>query len=240
MTSFVVFAKEPIPGQVKTRLTPPLPPAVAAALYGAFVEDVAAAVVSAAREGDRRVLAAPDGPGPVLQAIAGRHGFEAAAQVGADLGARMSNALRAELRRGSDRVVLVGSDSPSILPAMLRQAVAALDDGVDAVLGPAGDGGYWLVGCARSVPDLFQGIPWSTRDVLATTLDRAKERGISISLLPFWYDVDDVADLRMLHAHLEWSSQAGRSTAPCTTAALAEFRRANSAFFLASRGESTR
>jgi rSAM/selenodomain-associated transferase 1 len=197
--SFVVFAKEPVAGQVKTRLTPPFPAEVAAQLYEAFVDDVCATVEGASAKNDRRVLAAP-APGPKLAAIAKRHVFETAVQEGPDLGARMAHALGAELARGARSVVLVGSDSPT-LPAKELANAAKLAASYDAVIGPAGDGGYWLIACSKRVPDLFDGIPWSTRDVLAATLARAKARKVRLALLPFWYDVDTAEDVRLLAAH---------------------------------------
>lgn len=235
MVSLVVFAKEPLPGTVKTRLAPPLDPRDAAALYTAFVEDVCATLSAAALPGDRRVLAAPGGAGAVLRGVAERHGFATAAQVGADLGARMAHAIGAELSRGAASVLLVGSDSPTLPAAALAEARRLLAPGgpAQAVLGPAADGGYWLAGARGSVPDLFDGIPWSTRDVLAATLSRARSRGIALELLPFWYDVDDAPALRLLAAHLA-SGKAG--PAPRTVEALASLRERCPAIFRA--GES--
>ncbi len=218
MDAYVVFAKEPKPGEVKTRLTPPLTPEQAAAVYEGFVDDVCATVAHASAKTDRRVLAAPGGAGPKLAAVAKRHGFETAAQEGADLGARMKHALAAELARGAKSVVLVGSDSPT-LPAKEVANAAKLAASAGAVIGPAGDGGYWLVACAGKVPDLFDGIPWSTRDVLAATLTRAKATKTRLALLPFWYDVDTVEDLRLLAAHA-----AHLDAAPRTREAIATLR----------------
>ena len=219
MATGIVFAKEPEPGKVKTRLTPPFTPAEAVELYTAFVEDVCATVAAVA---ERRVLAAPGGPGPMLAAIAERHGFELAIQQGPDLGARMKHALGAELAHGADAVILVGSDSPTLPAAALREAIAVLGATKNhAVIGPAGDGGYWLVGASGRVPDLFDGIAWSTRDVLSATLARAEATRTGLSLLPFWYDVDEVSDVRLLDAHLGWL---GKDVAPRTSAALAALK----------------
>ena len=124
MDSFIVFATEPRPGQVKTRLTPPLAPAQAVALYTAFVEDVMTTLAEVADERDRKVLAVPGGPGPILTEMAARLGFETAVQEGADLGARMKHAIGVELERGAARVVLVGSDSPTLPAVLVREAIA--------------------------------------------------------------------------------------------------------------------
>lgn len=246
MNAFIVFAKEPKPGQVKTRLTPPLAAEQAVTLYTAFVEDVMAtlAEVASPEAGDRLVLAAPGGPGPVLSALAGRHGFETAVQEGADLGARMKHAIGAELGRGAKKVLLVGSDSPTLPAQYVEDALVLLSDmggeTPDAVLGPAGDGGYWLIAARERVPDLFEGVPWSTRDVLAASLARARNTKTALALLPFWYDVDDVFDLRMLAAHLDALETGGLAPAPRTAAAIAALRASNPGFFLASPGSSTR
>lgn len=228
MNSLIVFAKEPRAGEVKTRLTPALSADEAALLYTAFVEDTCAVIAAASGEGDRRVLAAPGGPGPVLARIATEHGFETAAQEGADLGARMAHAIGSELARGAHAVVLVGSDSPAMAVTDVRDAARlAGEKAPRAVLGPVRDGGYWLVGASGRVPDLFAGIPWSTPDVLPATLERARLRGVEMVLVRHGYDVDDAADLRFLEAELERN----RDLAPRTRAAIADLRTRGGGFF---------
>ena len=233
MDSFVVFAKEPEPGKVKTRMTPPFSPDEAVLLYTAFIGDVCATIASCASGGDRRVLSAPGRGGATLAAIAKEHGFEIVEQIGADLGARMAKALGDEIAAGAGAVVLVGSDSPTLPADAVHEGVRRLhlNSKSTAVIGPAGDGGYWLIGAAGAVPDLFAGIAWSTRDVLSQTLARAGAKKIDLTLLPFWYDVDDVADVKMLDAHLGWSASQGRSVAPRTAAALGRIKAARGGIF---------
>lgn len=245
MRAWIVFAKEPGPGAVKTRMVPPLSGEQAARLCTAFVEDVCAAIASTAAPGDRRILAAPEGGGPVLAGIAARSGFSLGTQVGPDLGTRMRRALQDALGEGATAAVLVGSDIPTLPVDLLARAMRTLDEGPDgmppgvagdrprAVIGPAGDGGYWLVGTGGGVPDLFDDVPWSTRDVLAATLARAARVGQPVDLLPFWYDVDDVHDLRLLDRHLCWMAAAGIERAPRTRAAVEALKASNPAFFLA-------
>ena len=228
MYSLVVFAKEPVAGEVKTRLTPPLTSAEAAILYTAFVEDTCATIAAASEPGDRRVLAAPGGTGSVLARIAKEYGFETAAQEGADLGARMAHALGVELARGAHAAVVVGTDSPAMPAVDVRDALRlAGEKAPRAVLGPARDGGYWLIGASGRMPDLFAGIPWSTPDVLPATLERAKLRGVEVVLARHGYDVDDAADLRFLEAELERNP----SLSPRTRAAIAVLRSLDSGFF---------
>ena len=126
--------------------------------------------------------------------MASAHGMRLVTQEGSDLGARMDHAIRSHL---PGKVCIIGSDSPSLPVELVRQAFAALDRS-DLVLGPSGDGGYWLVGATRPAPELFSSIAWGTPAVLPETLRRAR----GAALLPFWYDVDDGDDLELLRAHL--------------------------------------
>jgi rSAM/selenodomain-associated transferase 1 len=225
----VVFARPPVPGRVKTRLSSgDGGPIEAAALYRAFVADVCARGEQSgfsrrrlyvAREArpDALVDAAADA---FLSAVAARHGYLVREQRGDDLGARMDAAIKDELSDGAAGVVLVGSDSPTANASYLREAAAVLSaphlaghfdlpgegPAADLVLGPATDGGYWLVGARKPCPELFApGIAWGSGTVLVDTLARlyaARTAGLRVHLLPFFYDVDTPADLRLLIAHL--------------------------------------
>ena len=123
------------------------------------------------------------------------------AQSGDTLGDRMRNAVRHVLDRGYSNVVIIGSDLPTLPPRYLGQAFAALRNRTcDVVIGPAADGGYYLVGLSTLRPSLFAEIPWSTAGVLKSTLQIAEESHLRVRLLPQWYDVDEAADLRrVLH-----------------------------------------
>ncbi len=243
--ALVVFARAPVVGQVKTRLFsvsgsaagaggPVLSAGEAADLYRAFVADVCARGERSGI-GRRRLYVAPspaDVSGPeadrFLKAVADRHGFEVRTQVGGDLGARMDHAIQAELAQGAAGVILVGSDSPTVPTAYFQGAATALlpgppGAGADVVLGPATDGGYWLVGARRPCPDLFvPGIGWGTGTVLVATLERlaaARAEGRGVCLMPFFYDVDTPEDLRLLVAHLRLGGEAA-AEAPETLRAL--------------------
>ncbi len=114
-------------------------------------------------------------------------------------GARLQRALNAGLAQGR-RVVLVGSDSPTLPPAIVRHAFTRLAR-TDAVLGPATDGGYYLIGTRTALPDqLFRGMPWGTARVAEETLRRAAAAGMRVAVLPTWYDIDDAAGFRRLLA----------------------------------------
>ena len=144
-----------------------------------------------------------------LQQLAGEHGFTLCAQHGAELGARMDAAITAELGQGASSVVLIGTDSPTLPTAYLQRAAAWLGGDAEVVLGPAADGGYYLIGARRPIPELFAtGISWGTAQVLPATLLRLqslRDRGVRVALLPFFYDVDTPQDLRLLLAHLRLS-----------------------------------
>lgn len=198
-----IMAKVPRSGRVKTRLVPPLTHDQASALSGCFLQDVAAAVAAAAAGGHQ----------PRIQGVAAylplgeEQGFDdllpgdflLLPQRGAHLGERLFHATLDLLAAGFHSACLVNSDSPTLPPSLLRMAAAALDaPGDRVVLGPATDGGYYLVGLKRAHHRLFEDISWSTTSVLAQTLERARELSLEAQLLPEWYDVDDVRSLRIL------------------------------------------
>lgn len=188
----IQFAREPLPGRVKTRMMPHLSPERAADLHCELVRWTTSALISA-------------GLGPVELAVAGNTGHDLfqhclwlgveglSLQRGSDLGERMYNAISNGLGR-CDRVILVGSDCPGIDRAYLLQAEAALNDS-DLVLGPATDGGYVLIGANLVCPEIFQGIAWGTETVLADTRRSIRAAGMSWAELPPLADIDRPEDL---------------------------------------------
>jgi rSAM/selenodomain-associated transferase 1 len=123
-----------------------------------------------------------------------RGGEGLAPQPEGDLGVRMSAAIHHLIEEGAGQVVVVGSDLPSLPAAHLHDAFAALD-AVDVVVGPAADGGYYLIGMTRLWPALFDRIAWGTAAVLERTLHAAASHQLRMATVPGWYDVDDAADL---------------------------------------------
>jgi rSAM/selenodomain-associated transferase 1 len=193
----IIMAKRPDPGQTKTRLCPPLTPALAAELYAGILRDT----LDLARRtpGIRPVVAyAPDDAGGYFADLAPN--LARVPQQGANLGERLANATTMALSAGAPAVVAMSSDSPSLPPAYLARAFAFLAAGADLVFGPAEDGGYYLAGLRRPAPRLFHDVPMSTPTVLRDSLAIAAELGLNVNLLPPWYDVDTIADLRRLHA----------------------------------------
>jgi rSAM/selenodomain-associated transferase 1 len=215
-----VFAKWPRPGLVKTRLAAVLGPDRAAQIADAFLRDTLdrlAAVVPATR----RVIAfAPDDAKAHFADLVGGR-FALRPQGDGDLGARIKPFLSAELAVGADTVVIVGTDSPT-LPVSLVEAAFCELERADIVLGPATDGGYYLLGCARRVPPVFDGVSWGTSYVLAETLARLPA-DFRVGVLPPWYDVDTPDDLKLLRGHATALRRAGIDPGiPRTEALLAE------------------
>lgn len=188
-----LFAKVPRAGSVKTRLCPPLTSAEAAAVARICLEATLRRFPAAAPAAWTLFLEGD--PEPWLERLAAGAGVRIAPQGGGDLGARLARAFRALHGAGARRAVAIGSDSPTLDPSRISQALDRLEH-ADAVLGPARDGGYYLIGIRPGRESLFEGIPWSTPRVAAETRRRAAESGWTMAELPEWYDVDDAEDLR--------------------------------------------
>jgi rSAM/selenodomain-associated transferase 1 len=199
--ALVVFAKAPIPGHVKTRLCPPLTPDEAATVHGSFVLDTLertrAAVSKFRLPVDRYLACAPSSTLTFFKIMEERQAVRLLDQEGDELGSRMNRAFETLFAQGYGRVVIVGTDVPSLPLETYEQAVQLLN-GHDVVLGPAVDGGYYAVGLKKGAPALFQDIPWSTDRVLALTKEKAAGLGLSVGLLPEWRDVDTIDDLNAL------------------------------------------
>lgn len=180
MTTLLVIAKEPVPGKVKTRLTPPYTPGQAARIAESALADTLDAV--ARTPAARRVLALDGRPGGWLPT-----GFDVVPQRGDGLDERLANAFSGA--RGP--AVLIGMDTPQVTPAMLEEATSLLDDS-DAVFGPADDGGFWLLGLREPRPGLLRGVPMSRSDTGARQLERL--RGLRVATLRTLTDVDTAED----------------------------------------------
>ncbi len=181
-----VFAKQPLPGQVKTRLCPPLSSAEAAAFYEQSLREVLRRVAELS-ECDLVICYA----GERSWFSDNFPAFHLLGQHGCDLGERMEQGLADLFAAGYQRAVLIGSDLPDLPLKEIRLAFELLQD-VDVVYGPARDGGYYLVGEATHCPDLFRNIPWSTEVVLEESLRKAATVGMFTARLPVYEDLDDV------------------------------------------------
>jgi len=189
--ALVVMAKEPVPGRTKTRLCPPLRHAQAAALAQAALADTLAAVADAQTAG-RRVLVLEGRPGDWLAP-----GFELIAQRGGCLAERLSNAVVDV----GEALLLLGMDTPQLTGALLDQALERLGgDGVDAVLGPSDDGGYWTIGLDTPDPRVFEGVPMSAATTGAAQRTRLVALGLRVADLCALRDVDSYEDVAAVAA----------------------------------------
>lgn len=191
--ALIVFVKHPQPGAVKTRLAAAIGPDAAAELYRTLVEHVLEATAPAAGEYERFVFFDPEGA--LSQMRAWLPGTRLLAQCSGDLGARISDAFARAFGRGAERVALVGTDIPDVSRETVREALAALD-AADVVIGPARDGGYYLVALRAPRPELFADIPWSTPTVVEETRARAAAEGLTARELSPLPDMDTLDDLR--------------------------------------------
>jgi rSAM/selenodomain-associated transferase 1 len=197
------MAKVPYPGQVKTRLCPPLTPWQAAALARAFVFDKITQVRTLT---DARPALAytPESGDDFFGDVA--PDFTLIAQQGPDLSARLIHALDYFLALGDQAVMAIDSDTPTLPVSYLQQAITLLaDPAVDVVLGPSEDGGYYLIGMRTLQRALLVDMPWSTADVFPETMRRATACGLTVAQLPMWFDVDTPAELARLTAALSQS-----------------------------------
>ena len=192
----VVFAKAPEPGKVKTRLIPALGAEGAAALHRRLVRHSLRTAQEAAL-GPVELWCAPDARHAFFRECAREFGVSLHSQGEGDLGERMRSAFEAALSRAA-RVILVGGDIPALSSRYLRDAERALRGDHDAVIGPAEDGGYVLVGLARSDAELFRGIPWGGPEVLKETRLRIAALGWRGLELPTLWDADRPEDLERL------------------------------------------
>ncbi|MEN8163783.1 MAG: TIGR04282 family arsenosugar biosynthesis glycosyltransferase [Acidobacteriota bacterium] len=188
----VVFGREPVPGQVKTRLARDIGAERAAAVYRLMLE---------------RTLAEAMTTGiPVVLSLAGAltgcwtppEGPRVEVQGNGDLGRRMWDAFRLRFAEGADRALLIGSDCPGVTRAHLLKAIECLSD-VPVVLGPAEDGGYWAIGQRAPGRDCFSGVPWSSGTTLQATRERLLLLDVEWVETETLADVDTAEDLYLLH-----------------------------------------
>jgi rSAM/selenodomain-associated transferase 1 len=215
-----VMAKVPGLEPVKSRLHHALPPAMATLLYRCFLLDRLDDVLTLA--GVCPVLAFSPPWGRIQASALAPAGYRLMPQRGADLGARMSSLLGDLLVDGHPGGLIMGADSPTLPIGYVAEAARALaEDRADLVIGPAEDGGYYLIGLRRAQPALFADVPWSTNRVTELTTDRARRLGLRLHVLPEWFDVDTESDLLRLRDDLRAAGDAGpvpRRTARCLQA----------------------
>jgi len=195
----VVFSRYPQPGTTKTRLIPALGPEGAAELQRRMTLNLLRQIRQLRRSVALHVQVRYEGGNARLMRYCFGEGLNYLPQGEGDLGERMSRALRQSFERGSARTVIVGTDCPDVSAAVLEEAFEMLALR-DLVLGPARDGGYYLIGLDQPAPDLFKEIPWGTDEVLARTHQKARVLGLSVGFLELLQDIDRPEDLDSLTA----------------------------------------
>jgi hypothetical protein len=194
----LVFAKAPEPGRAKTRLIPAIGAEAAADLQRRLIERTLS-TASSAQDWSTELWCHPHCQAPGLVDAGARHGIALRPQTGRDLGERMHDAIASSLTR-IEHAVLIGTDCPELSTEHLDEAFGALDGAADVVLGPAEDGGYYLIGLRRPAPELFSDVPWGTDAVLETTRHRIRALGLRLHELPALRDLDRPEDLRYFAA----------------------------------------
>lgn len=196
MNALILFVKEPVPGNVKTRLGHTIGMEQAAALYRSFAD--AAFAVAAGISGTATEVFVWYAPGANVRVVRdwiGHEEYRYEEQRGNTLGERMRHAFREAFRRGAAQAVIVGTDVPELDLALVTGAYRSLCDH-DVVIGPSTDGGYYLLGMVAPGVDLFADVPWSTPGVLPATLRLIARKGATVALLPERSDIDTEEDYR--------------------------------------------
>lgn len=192
----LIFAKAPTPGLAKTRLIPALGADGAAQFYADMLQ-TKVQEIGAGSLCHIQCWCTPDGSHELFQTFRRRFDLSLHLQQGDDLGQRMAFAAEQALQE-ADSVLLIGGDAPSLMIDHLQQAMSWLEGGADAVIGPAEDGGYVLLGLRYFQPELFTAMPWGTEQVLSMTRQRLQRLGCHWRELPLLWDIDRPEDLARL------------------------------------------
>ncbi len=199
--ALVIAAKAPIQGKVKTRLLTFLTPQEATNLYESILLDILDRVSGI--EGVERFVAFYPGEGRMyFEKNVSQKGFGIIEQKGDDLGERLKSVFSTLFDKGFSRIVIIGSDSPTLPLEYIKDAFDRLKQ-YQVVIGPCDDGGYYLIGLNSPLYDLFEGIRWGGSDVFKNTCSKARLSSYTLYILPGWYDIDVKDDLNRLSKDLE-------------------------------------
>lgn len=201
--ALVLMSRAPIPGKTKTRLQSHLKPDECAELHRAFLKDISNKLENIKKQYqtlDLFLSYTPEGSENLFDDLIGDN-FNLILQKGKDLGARMYNSISEAYSKTDEPVIVTGSDLPSLPAEIITEAVAALKE-KDLVIGPAVDGGYYLIGMQTPHPFLFASNEWGSDLVLIKTLKLAAEHNLQIHFLPEWYDVDTFNELLLFRNEL--------------------------------------
>src|SRR5215471_7097520 len=212
--ALVVMAKAPREGKVKTRLLGALSPEEVRRLYVAFLSDTFALIEDVKEEREGLTLAlcyTPEGEAEAFEEVE-REGSLMIPQRGENLGERLTNCFADLFALGFESVVVIGADGPTLPGEYVFDAFECFEADEDVVVGPAEDGGYYLVGMRKLHRRIFEDIPWSGAGVLDATMDRAREAGLNLVLLPEWRDVDTPEDFERLKRELAENREGAKFT----------------------------
>lgn len=196
----IVFAKEPAKGEVKTRLSKYLSTGECLNLYKAFIKDTLNIAKRLKCEGRILAFESAKGSPKYLKSVGRRFTFYK--QRGKDLGEKMHDAFRHAYRKKYEKVVIIGSDSPTLTSRFINDAFKALDK-AEVVLGPSLDGGYYLIGMKKACSAIFKSIRWSSKSVFEDTLKNIKKLKKTATIIKQWYDVDGPKDLIRLRKEIK-------------------------------------
>ncbi len=212
--ALVVFAKAPLAGQVKTRLIGALTAEEVAQLYICFLRDTFATMEVVQEERENLSLVLCFTPPDEIEAFesADLDGCLMMAQRGDNLGAKLRNCLADLFELGFSKIVIIGADTPTLPEEIIIEAFEQLTSQNQVVIGPATDGGYYLIGMSQLQPKLFEDVNWGSENVLTETLARAGEARLTISQLPLWHDIDSPQDLEKLKLEIKADSTLANNT----------------------------
>jgi len=205
----LIFAKEPVVGRVKTRLIPALGAEGACQFHADCLEHTVS-TRNAEQIAPVDLVVTPADQHRMCQKLADKYAMTLYTQCGHDLGERMAQAAEQALR-SADYVLLTGTDSPALTKVAIEYALQQMVAGNDAVMIPAEDGGYVLLGLRRFIAELFTDMPWGTEQVAEITRKRCEEQGVTLVECPLLWDVDRPEDLvRLIEFDSRWSQHLPR------------------------------
>ncbi|GJQ59964.1 MAG: glycosyltransferase [Candidatus Scalindua sp. AMX11] len=213
-TALILFAREPVSGKVKTRLSPYISPQKAADLYRAFIVDIVNNLKKL-KNRDLTIAYTPPSSVTAFHELIGRS-IPLFAQRGVTLGERLQNAFQDFFDKGIKRVIIIGTDSPTLPISYIKEAFQALLK-VPVVIGPTFDGGYYLIGLSEFTGEIFNGIDWGSAHVFSQTISRIYDLNRKFHLLPPWYDIDTPNDLTFLQSHFLAMKLSGSREFPTKT-----------------------
>jgi uncharacterized protein len=197
LPAIAVFAKAPVPGNVKTRLANALGAAAAAEEYERMVDTLLSRLTEATGSLGTEIELHTDIETDAWQT----HTVTRRLQAPGDLGARMLASLRRGLEAGRPRMMILGGDVPTV---PIRHLRALLEADADVAIGPAEDGGYYAIACRAVHPEMFQGVAWSTAEACRQTVEACRRAGLRVFLGPMWFDVDEPSDLERIGNDNPW------------------------------------